>query len=106
MGRIDVGPGVDDGADLDGFEVGEGEVVGRREGQDVAFACHGLGSEEVHGEGVCGGMFGMILGLLFLDGAVVVDEYKGAGIGRVGVALGALIARTEVALCSVRFCGM
>lgn len=40
----------------------------------------------------------MVLGLFFLDGTVVVDEDEGVCVLRVGVALGARVARAKVAL--------
>lgn len=40
----------------------------------------------------------MVFLLVFLDGAVVVDEGEGAFVVGVAVTLGALVARTEVAL--------
>ena len=50
-GRGDVrgvngGPHFYNGEDFDGRQVCEGEVVGGREGQDVAFSCYGVGAEE------------------------------------------------------------
>jgi len=39
-----------------------------------------------------------IVCLVFLHGAVIIDEHKGALIIRVVVALGALVARAEVTL--------
>lgn len=42
----------------------------------------------------------MVLGLLFLDGTVVVDENKGVFVLRVGVPLGPRVAWAEVALFS------
>jgi hypothetical protein len=43
---IDLYPDVYYGENLSGGKIGEGEVVGGGEGQDVAFACYGGGSEE------------------------------------------------------------
>ena len=44
--RIDLGPGIDDGDDLRGRQVGQGEIMGCGEGEDVAFAGDGLCSQE------------------------------------------------------------
>jgi hypothetical protein len=67
-----------------------------REGQHVAFSFDRFGAEQEGGEvrWVCGlGVFC----LLFLDCAVVVYEDECALIRGVGVALGAMVARAEVA---------
>ena len=51
---VDLCPGVDDGQDLRGGEVGQGEVVRRGEGYHVAFAGDGFRAEEA-GRETCGG---------------------------------------------------
>lgn len=53
MGSVDLCPCLDHGEDLCGSEVGEGEVVGGREGQDVTFAFYRLGAEKDGGEVCC-----------------------------------------------------
>lgn len=40
--RIELGPGVDDGGDFCGRQIGQGEVVGCGEGEDVAFSGDGF----------------------------------------------------------------
>jgi len=50
MGGVDCGPGFYDREDFAGGEIGEGEVVGWGEGEDVAFSCYGLGAKEGGGE--------------------------------------------------------
>jgi hypothetical protein len=47
---VDGGPHLYDWEDFGGKEVCEGEVVGGREGQDVAFSCYRVGTEEEVGE--------------------------------------------------------
>jgi len=96
MGRVDACPGLDDGEDLGGVEVGEGEVVRGGEGQDVAFPRHGLGAQQCGRQVLSRG--GFVLGLLLFDGAVVVDEDKGAVIFWVLVALGSFVAWAEITL--------
>lgn len=44
MSGVDLGPGVDDWKNLRGLEVGEGQIVCRSEGNDIAFASHRLGT--------------------------------------------------------------
>lgn len=46
MSSVDIGPGVDDGDDLTGWKVGQGEIMRRGEGKDVAFSSDGLGLQE------------------------------------------------------------
>lgn len=46
MGGIYLGPCLDYWQDLSGCEVGECEVMGGREGKDIAFACDGICAEE------------------------------------------------------------
>lgn len=46
MSGIDLRPGIDHGNDLNRSQIGESEVVGGREGQDVALARHGLSLQE------------------------------------------------------------
>lgn len=43
---VDLGPSIDHRYDLGRGQVGEGEVMGRGEGQDVALAGNGLGLKE------------------------------------------------------------
>lgn len=50
MRSIDLSPSVDHRDNLDGGQVGEGEVVGLGEGQDVALASDRLGLEEARFE--------------------------------------------------------
>lgn len=67
--------------------------------QDVALARDGLGAEEEGGEVIgAGGLGRVVLGLLFFDGAVVVDEDEGAVVLGVGVALGSRVAGTKITL--------
>lgn len=44
VSSVDLSPGVDDREDFRGLEVCEGQVVCRREGNDIAFASHRLGA--------------------------------------------------------------
>lgn len=46
MGGVEFGPGIDDGDDLCGFQVGESTVMLGCESNDVAFARDRLGSEK------------------------------------------------------------
>ena len=46
MRGIDVGPSIDDGDDLCGRQVGQSEIMGCGEGEDVAFAGDRLCSQE------------------------------------------------------------
>jgi hypothetical protein len=46
MGGIYLSPGIDHGNDLNGRQIGERQVVGGREGQDVALARDRLGLQE------------------------------------------------------------
>lgn len=96
MGGVDFAPHLDDREDLRGSQVGEGEVVLGGEGEDVAFPCYWFGAEE-EGCEVAFLCFWVVLGLGFLDGAVVIHEYEGVFVVRVLIALGALILWAEVA---------
>jgi len=101
------------GKDLRWFEVGEGEVMCSREGEDIALARHTFRTEEktrqasirvrlVHlAEAWQLTVFcvqGIVWGLSFLDGTVVIDKDKCALVLRVGVPLCALVTGAEVAL--------
>lgn len=69
------------------------------EGQHVALAGDGLGAQEEGREVIAaGGLWRVVGGLLFFDGGVVVDEDEGVLVVGVRVALGAFVARAEVAL--------
>ena len=46
MRRVYARPSVNDGEDLNRLEVGQGEVVGFGEGQDVAFASDAFGPKQ------------------------------------------------------------
>lgn len=113
MCGIDLSPGIDYGHDLDGSQIGESQVVGRGEGQDVALASYGLGLQEAlfdFWDSVSTSLVvdrrrmrtvsiaAVIRSLLLLHGTVVVDKDKGAVVLRVGVTLGTLVAGAQVAL--------
>lgn len=69
------------------------------EGQNVALARDGLGAEEEGGKIIgAGGLRRVVLGLLFFDGAVVIDEDKSVLVLRVGVALCSWVSGTQVTL--------
>jgi len=46
MRGIDLCPGLDHGQDFSGRKIRKGEVVGGREGKDIAFSCDGLSAQE------------------------------------------------------------
>ena len=46
MCGVDLCPGLDDGEDFCGGEVGEGDIVGWGERENVAFSCYRLGAQE------------------------------------------------------------
>ena len=95
--RVDARPGVDYGQDLARVEVGESDIVRGRESEDVALAGDGLSTEERSQTMVLGG-WRRVFCLLFLDGAVVVDEDERLLVFWIRIALGSLITGTEVAL--------
>lgn len=99
MGGIDARPGLDDGEDIGGAHVGKSRGVLGAERQDVTLARDGLGAEEEGGQVIeAVGLWRVILGLLFLDGAVVVDKDEGVLVFGIGVALCSWVAGTQVAL--------
>lgn len=119
MGGVDVCPDVDDRGDLLRRHVGKRDVVLLGKGEDVAFACGGLGTEKrrcevwsrkshvslaTHEPGLLtiAFIFRLVLGLVFLDGAVVVDEDQGVLVIRIGVTGRASVAGAKVALEDVR----
>lgn len=93
VGGVEIDPSVDDRRDFGRRQVRQGEVVGGRKGENVAFARHGLSLEEGRFQGV---ILRVIRGLFLLDCAVVVHEDESTVILRVGVALRALIPGAEI----------
>lgn len=100
MVGVDASPVLDDGEDILGRHVGEGDVVLGRKGQDVADALDALCSQEQGFDIICiaARAHVLIIGLLLLHGAVVVDKRKRLFVLRVGVPRGAGVSRTQIAL--------
>lgn len=89
MGRVEIRPGLDNGHNLAGGQIREGQVVRRREANYVALSRDRFSLEKA-GRQRAVILLGFVLLLLFLDCAVVVDEDKGFCIAGV---LGAICAR-------------
>ena len=101
MAGVEACPSLNHGEDLRGCHVGEGDVVLGGEGEDIAPARDGLRLEEKGGDVITAD--GRLVGLLlFLDGAVVIDEGKGVLVVGVGVPLRPFVARAKVALGGIR----
>lgn len=88
VGGVDARPCLDNGQNFGGAHVGKsGRMLGA-EGQNVALARDGLSAKKEGGEIIgAGRLRRMVLGLLFFDGAVVVDEDEGVLVLGIGFAL-------------------